>query len=582
MLAAGKPLFGATIELFSVGMAGNGSASTSMLAQPVTTDGAGEFDIAGDYSCPTGAEQVYLVARGGNPGLAAGVDNQAIVLMSPLGNCADLLANPTVLTVNEVTTVSAAYALAPFLGAYDHVGTSATNALGIANAFLNARLLVDTTTGQAATVAANVGVEPLKLYALANALASCTGSDGGQACVPLFTAATPSGGRAPTDVLTALLNIVTHPGNNVSAVFQAAGAAPPFSPALASAPHDWTMSLTVSGGGLSEPTGLAIDKFGNVWVTNYGGPAPAGGTNPVGVVAFSAQGAPFAGTPFGNASQTEAYGLAIDTHGDVWVTSEENIGHGNTTGSVAKFLGASSAAPGTLVGTFYDDSLYFPESIAADTTTNTILIGNHAGSTATVYDLDGNLLRNVGQGYAYGPLGIASDGAGGLWLANQGYDSVTHVLADGTAQNTTCCSTPGALAVDPGGNVWVTNADPEGNAYTFSEVSSTGMLLQSQQSAGGLFTPGGAAVDAGGQFWVANYYDGSFSEIAGNSTTVAAGTGLTPFGLGKDAGLVEPFAIAPDASGNLWISNRAKDTVVMFFGLATPTVTPAPPLPKAP
>ncbi len=550
--------------------------------QPVTTDSAGEFGIAGEYVCAATDEQVYLVARGGNPGLASGVNNEAIVLLSPLGHCADLLASTAVLTVNEVTTVAAAYALAPFLAAYDHVGASATSALGINNAFLNARLLVDTITGQAATVAANVSIEQAKLYALADALASCTGSDGGQACMPLFTAATPSGGRAPTDVLTALLNIVTHPGNNVAAVFQAMGAAPPFIPALAAAPHDWTMSLTVSGGGLSEPTGLAIDKLGNVWVTNYGGPAPAGGTNPVGVVAYSPQGAPFAGTPFGNASQTEAYGLTIDTHGDVWVTSEENIGHDNTTGSVAKFLGASSGAPGTLVGAFYDDSLYFPESIAADTTNNTILIGNHAGSTATVYDLNGNFLRNVGQGYAYGPLGIAPDGAGGLWLANQGYNSVTHVLADGTAQNTTCCSTPSALAVDPGGNVWVTNSDPDGNVYTFSEVSSTGTLLLGQQSAGGLFTPGGAAVDAAGQFWVANYYDGSFSEIAGNSTTVPAGTGLTPFGLGKDAGLIEPFAIAPDASGNLWISNRAKDNVVMFFGMATPTATPAPPLPTAP
>jgi hypothetical protein len=63
---------------------------------------------------------------------------------------------------------------------------------------------------------------------------------------------------------------------------------------------------------------------------------------------------------------------------------------------------------------------------------------------------------------------------------------------------------------------------------------------------------------------------------------VPAGTALSPFAYGRDAKLIEPFAVAADASGNLWVSNRAMNNVVMFFGLATPTATPAPPFPTAP
>lgn len=574
------PVSGAIVQLYAVGTGGNGSQATSLLSNPVSTDSDGQFDIVGDYACASPNQQVYIVALGGNPGLSSSVDNQALVMVSAVGNCSNLAANTV--EVNELTTVAAAYALAPFMTSYDHVGASATNTAGIANAFLNAQLLVSTVTGTAATLPSNLAIEQGKLYALGNALAPCVASDGTTACGALFTAATPNGGSAPADTLSAVLNIVKNPGNNVPGVFNAISTPAPYPKTMTQAPNDWTMSLTVTGGGAYEPTGLAIDKFGNVWVTNYGGPAPNGGNNPVGVIAYSPQGTPFSGTPFGSSAQTEAYGLAIDTNGDVWVTSEENISNGSTSGSVAKFTGAETSTPGTLVNTYSDASLNFPESIAADTSNNTILIGNYAGGSATVYDLNGNFIKNVGSGYSSFPVGIASDGAGGLWLANYNSTNITHVLANGTAENTTCCNSAEAVATDPQGNVWVTNAALDSGEYTFSEVSNAGVVLLNQQSGGGISTPGGAAVDAGGQFWVVNYYDGSLSEIAGNAAGVPAGTPLTPFALGKDAHLLEPFAIAPDASGNLWVSNRAMSDIVMFFGLATPTATPAAPLPTAP
>ena len=582
-----QPVAGAVLQLYAVGAAGNGSPSTALLSSPRFTDAQGHFSLTGDYTCPSTTAQVYLVARGGNPGLPGNVDNAALVLMSALGNCSDLQNNPSrALVLNEVSTAGAVYALAQFMAGADHVGATATNAAGSGNAFRNAQLLVDTGTGMAPELPANLHAETNKLYALADAIVPCVNSDGGAPCTSLFAAAAASGASAPTDVLTALLNIVRNPGRNVAAVFSLVGATPPFPTGLTTLPYDWTMSLKVTGGGLAEPTQLAIDGAGNVWVPNYGG------TRPAGLVAFSPQGTPLGGSPFGAGLQRDAYGLTIDKNNDVWVTSADNVVSGTTVGSVAKFAGASTTQPGALLGQFYDSTLFYPESIAADPSgSGSLLIGNYVGGTVTFYDLEGHFQRSLGAQVPTFPVAVTSDAAGGAWVGDQGDHNVVHLLADGSTLAVNCCAGSQAVSLDRHGNVWSSNFFGVGlpSQYTFSEIAPNGTVPLSEISGGGLSSPGGGVVDAGGQFWVANYYGsnpqsfGTLTEIAGNDAGVPAGTPLTPStGLGADAGLRLAYSVAPDASGDLWVAARNGDALFEFFGLATPTSTPATPLPQAP
>jgi trimeric autotransporter adhesin len=70
-----QPVSGATIQLYAVGTTGDGSASTPLLTQVVTSDANGEFTLTGDYQCPSASTQVYLTATGGNPGLPNGMTN---------------------------------------------------------------------------------------------------------------------------------------------------------------------------------------------------------------------------------------------------------------------------------------------------------------------------------------------------------------------------------------------------------------------------------------------------------------------------------------------------------------------------
>ncbi|WP_158819831.1 hypothetical protein [Granulicella sp. S156] len=627
-----QPVSSASIFLYSAGKTGNGSAATSMLNNPVTTDSTGSFTIAGDYACSSSTDQVYLVATGGNPGLGGSISNAAIVMMTALGNCGNLSTTPFV-TINEVTTAAAAWALAPFMTSYANVGASATNTLGITNAFLDAQLLASSSKGTAATLAANLITESSKLYTLADAIATCVNSDGGSSCTPLFTAATPSGVTAPTDTLGALLNIVKHPGQNVAAIYTVVQSTPPFSPTLSKAPNDWTMSLTIQGGALNPSSGIInmsdpnyalagglyyperidIDANGYVWVGNNGSGTNSGDSS---VSEFTPQGeaiSPKIG--YGYTGLNELFALVIDSTGNIWVTNQQgnNVNNNNNAdGSITGFLGSNSATPGSPITNtnpatggygslyFFDASTvsgtYFPSYLSANNS-GQIFVGNQDADYASVFTTSTGAISALGIGDTSFPQAIAADSSGGVWLGNSDPDTtISHVAADGTSFRPTCCSGPYALATDSSGNVWAENYDNN----TISEVSPTGAVLVNQLAISGVQPSNGLSIDAGQNLWIANYHSAtttvgaSFTGIStssltalspapsGCTTTSGDTTCTTPGGFGVDAGMVSPVATIPDRSGNVWITSKDTNGVVMFIGLAVPTATPMMPTPTAP
>jgi sugar lactone lactonase YvrE len=73
-----------------------------------------------------------------------------------------------------------------------------------------------------------------------------------------------------------------------------------------------------SGGGINHPQGIAVDSKGKAWIANFRGPAltelAAAGTKSAGQILSPASGwAPDSGI-------IEAFGLAIDPSGNIWVT----------------------------------------------------------------------------------------------------------------------------------------------------------------------------------------------------------------------------------------------------------------------
>ncbi len=582
VLSGTTPINGATIQLYAAGATGNASAATPMLTQTVLTDTLGMFQLTGDYTCgqsSTGTTipataQLYLVATGGTTSTTSTTSNPALTMVTAIGPCTNLTAT-SFDTLNELTTAAAAWSLAPFASSTTTIGASSTNTLGLTNAFLDAALLANPTTGAPATLPTGLTVEAAKLAALADALSTCATTT----CSALFTAATPPSGTIPTDTFTAALNIAHNPGQNVAAIFATIPTTPPFPTTLTASPNDWTMSLTVTGGGLNMPTALGIDTQNNIWVANQDGPLSA----------FTAQGSPLSATGFGGGSIAQVYGLAVDTSNNVWVTNYNGGGGG---GSVTKFFGVNDPSTlGTSIST--TDSICYPTAAAADTNGN-IFIANEECSSATILNSAGSAVTpylGASFGLSAKPLFLAVDTAHGLWLSGND-NTIAHLAAPTTAypggqllSHPDCCYDSHGLALDAQGNVWVANYLNS----SFSEVGPDGTVLINQQTLdSNRATPYTAVIDAAQNVWFTSLDSNSILEVAGSSAT-KPGTELSPSagvhgqgGFGLDSSLTEPYSLAPDRSGNLWVSNNGQNTLVMFFGLATPTVTPLQPTPAAP
>ena len=117
-----QPVSGSSIQLYAAGISGVGSAAQPLLSDPVLSDSDGKFFIPVSFGCPSPSSQIYVVARGGNPGLSSGTDNSALALEAMLGPCSSLSATP--IWSNEVTTVGSVWPLAHYMKSPVNVGSA--------------------------------------------------------------------------------------------------------------------------------------------------------------------------------------------------------------------------------------------------------------------------------------------------------------------------------------------------------------------------------------------------------------------------------------------------------------------------
>ena len=378
-----QPVSNATMQLYAAGSTGYGSAytytaGTSLLGtHVVTTDGNGGFNITSDYTCPSATTEVYLVGTGGNPGPGQ-PPNSSIALMAALGPCGNLSASTNV-NINEITTVASVWALSPFMTGIANIGTSSTNAQGLTNAFATVNKLVNigtgTVSGPALPVGATISLTMVeKINTLADLLAACINSAGGSTpgdgsgCGNLFAAAT-VGSAAPTDTITAAMNMAQHPNANTS-VANNVTAQSQFQPALLSAPSDFSLVITYTGGGLSTPKGIATDTGGNVWVANSGANSVTE-FDALGITTTDATGYLSGSNGYTVGSLSAPVALAIDPSGNAWVAN------GNST--VTEI--AASGSPGTL---FSGGSMSSPSGVAIDASNNVWVANSGNGSVTEI------------------------------------------------------------------------------------------------------------------------------------------------------------------------------------------------------
>ncbi len=593
VMAGSQPVVGALVQLLEAGTAGYGSTANALTTpnstSSVLTDSNGNFTIPAGYSCAQTSSQIYVVAIGGSTD--ANGPNSDLAMMTALGACGNL--NSQTFFVNEVTTVASVWPLAPFAAndplngksSYYYLGSSSSNAAGLADAFSTVNNLVDISTGQARYVVptGNAVVPYAEINSLAGILNACTSTSGGSegdgsACGNLLAdsdslsynylfQATP-----PKDTLQAAFNIAQHPTagfgydidegyDRAPILFKLVSLASPFQPILNSPPNDWSISLNFSGGGGLSPSSdakyFAIDASDNVWITD---------SNAGSVIELNNQGAalsPATGFPAGGGP------MAIDASGNIWISGDNTL------------------AELTNLGAAYPWSPY--SSVAG-------------GGTDVAIDAAGNLWIGNGNGVAeFNDIGVELSPAGGY--VNSGVTDIGPVVVDssdnvwvggstGLAELSDASgqlivnaqiSVNGAdqIAADGSGRVWVPNPIG-GDGFCAVQPADTILLYQATCPIGNLgggstgfvtiYNPQGVAVDGANYVWIANTGSSSSPpnlteidgpDLAGNyyagyqSSSLSAGT----------------ERVAVDRAGNVWVL-LANNTITEYVGVATPAVTP--------
>jgi streptogramin lyase len=268
--------------------------------------------------------------------------------MVALGDC-ETLGQYHHITINELTTIAAAYALQGFMTGPANIGAPSTNLTGLRNAFNSASMVVNPYYGQVpGLLPAGATENQSEINTLADILVSCVNSSDGSGnaasgpCNTLFGYTQNSSGVSPTDTGTAAVNMAQHPGTNVSQLIAQSGSYQPFTPTLTSA-NDLTIAIRYTGTSINAPVGVAADQSGNVWIASTGSGTNANVTElTVPSVASSTFVSPTI-TAYASGSTGSSGALAIDLSGNAWTGS-------SSSNSIIEISSSGTVTPYTIGG----------------------------------------------------------------------------------------------------------------------------------------------------------------------------------------------------------------------------------------
>jgi len=164
---------------------------------------------------------------------------------------------------------------------------------------------------------------------------------------------------------------------------------------------------------------------------------------------------------------------------------------------------------------------------------------------------------------------IAVDSGGNVWVSTYGASAVSMTHIAKFSPNGTPAATDGfsgnglneayGMALDANDNVWITDEQTTwqgGGNGDVTELSSSGQPITSNITAGGIFFPLGVATDTNGHVWIADYGNSYVTVLDETGAAVSPAPG---FGSGfVDA----PVSIAVDANHNAWIGNTGKADIL--------------------
>ncbi|MGA2244575.1 MAG: hypothetical protein ABSH48_06235 [Verrucomicrobiota bacterium] len=352
------------------------------------------------------------------------------------------------------------------------------------------------------------------------------------------------------------------------------------------------------------PSGLGVDSLGNVYVADTGNSTIRQITTN-GVVTTLAGSAGQVGVVDGTNSAAYfdyPYDVAVAGNGRLYVADSGNDAiRLVTTNGVVTTVAGSGEQSGSVDVTGGSVRFNFPAGVAvvgggniyvADTRNDTIRMMTTNGVVSTVAGsagLAGSTDGTNGAARFNNPAGVALDGAGNLYVADTGNNTIRMVSsrgvvttlagsaglagsADGT-NGTARFDNPEGLALDGAGNLYV--ADSGNN--TIRKVTGAGVVTTVAGSAGlagsadgtngtaRFNNPAGVAVDGLADLFVADAGNKTIRQITGDGvvTTLAGSAGLagSTDGTNSIARFSYPFGLTVDSSNNLYVADTVNCTI---------------------
>ena len=363
---------------------------------------------------------------------------------------------------------------------------------------------------------------------------------------------------------------------------------------------------------LAGPWGVAVDKFGNVFIVDTGNQrirrvdAVSGVITTVagnGVYSFSGDGGPAT-----NASLWDPQGVGTDGAGNIYIADYGN----NRIRRVDASTGVITTVAGNGVRGFAGDGgpatgaeLNLPWSVTLDASGNLFIadVSNYRirrvdATTGTITTVAGGGTGVLGDGgpatsaFLNGGFGIVIDGSGNLVIADAGdarirrVDRSTGIIStiagngnpgfdgDNGPAATASLNFPMSAAVDGLGNLII--ADTYNNRIRRVDAGTLKISTLAGGGTGGdgnpannatLVQPYGIALDKSGNLFIADTVNQTIRRVDATTTNIAtiAGTGWPgrsgDGGPGTSAAMSSPRGVAADSLGNIYIGDQGNQLV---------------------
>ena len=326
---------------------------------------------------------------------------------------------------------------------------------------------------------------------------------------------------------------------------------------------------------LDEPTGVALDASGNLYIADLiNNRIRKVDTN--GIITTVA-GNGFSSSLGDGGLATNAWlaapqGVALDACGDLFIADQGNnrIREVGTNGIITTVAGNGSGTYAGDGGAATSASLHNPSGVALDAAGN-LYIADSQNCRIRKVDTNHIITTVVGNGNAgysgdggaatrvslNAPAGVALVAAGNLYIADALNERIRKV------------DTNGIITTVAGNGAEITNVEDGLISGTYSGEGGAATNA-------GLYSPLGVALDAVGNLYIADYLNvrirkvdtnGIITTVAGNGAYtsqggfIISGTYSGDGGAATNAGLSDPFGVALDAVGNLYIADAINNRI---------------------